>query len=166
MPLGLPRDSWQGWGQQQLQLWPLPALPVPSAHEPSGGTGWGTDRICAELHKGLPGLGTWQRKPPMAGDAGACVGLSPQAAVTPELQPQKCFRSSPRTLPKSQTNWFNCPTSKDYFFLLFCSRGADIYKMCVANFIFFLTEGTRGTWAVLFIAVLSAGCCLEMKVTA
>lgn len=30
--------------------------------------------------------------------------------------------------------------------------------MCVGNFIFFLSRGMRGTQAVLFIAVLSAGC--------
>lgn len=30
--------------------------------------------------------------------------------------------------------------------------------MCVGNFIFFLSQGMRGTQAALFIAVLSAGC--------
>lgn len=30
--------------------------------------------------------------------------------------------------------------------------------MRVGNFIFSLSQGTRGTWAVLFIAVLSAAC--------
>lgn len=30
--------------------------------------------------------------------------------------------------------------------------------MCVGNFIFFLSQGMRGSRAALFIAVLSAGC--------
>lgn len=53
----------------------------------------------AEVHKGLPGLGTWQRKP--WDDGGSCVGLSLQAGVTPKMQPRKSLRSFPRTHPKS-----------------------------------------------------------------
>lgn len=95
----------------------------------------------AEVHKGLPGLGTWWRKPSMPGDDGSCVAWNLQAAVTQKLQPQKSLRSFPRTLPKSQTKCFNCPTSKDYFPPLFHSQGADIYKgVLLTSFSFLLRE--------------------------
>lgn len=92
-PWASQKEFWQRWRQQQV---PIPTSPLVPRDE---GDRQDLCLCLAEVHKGLPGLGTWQRKP--WDDGGSCVGLSLQAGVTPKLQPRKSLRSFPRTHPKS-----------------------------------------------------------------